>query len=154
MARRLLNLLTVLSLLLCIAVAALWFVSHESKGWDMAVDGSERRFIGSYRGRLDYRIFSTDFAGGMPSGVRGHSCLGFGSYHVSYTGGGSIHSAEVPHWFVLVLTAVLPASSTVARIKRYRLCVAGFCPKCGYDLQATPNQCPECGAMAPSQPVG
>ncbi len=49
----------------------------------------------------------------------------------------------VPHWAIVLLTAILPAL-TVTRYIRNRK-QSGHCPNCGYDLRATPARCPECG---------
>ena len=59
-----------------------------------------------------------------------------------------------PDWFLFVVLPV-PAAWTLwrescnsFREQRYRR--KGLCRTCGYDMRATPNRCPECGAA----PVG
>jgi hypothetical protein len=56
-----------------------------------------------------------------------------------------------PHWFVLLLAAALPLAwllSERLRRQRRRAGRAGLCPRCGYDLRASPERCPECGTPA------
>jgi predicted amidophosphoribosyltransferase len=55
----------------------------------------------------------------------------------------------VPHWLLVMLTIPLPTYWFVKRYRRARLVQAGLCIVCGYDLRATPERCPECGAEAP-----
>ena len=54
----------------------------------------------------------------------------------------------VPHWSLALLCALLPTAWLLrahrARSSHHR----GLCPTCAYDLRATPNQCPECGAKS------
>jgi hypothetical protein len=53
----------------------------------------------------------------------------------------------VPAWFVAAALAV-PGLIWLGRQRARRPRVrAGLCPSCGYDLRATPDRCPECGAV-------
>jgi predicted Zn-ribbon and HTH transcriptional regulator len=60
----------------------------------------------------------------------------------------------VRHRTLALLTAILPAMWAVGRWRRRRTVAAGRCANCGYDLRATPDRCPECGATptAPAEP--
>jgi hypothetical protein len=55
---------------------------------------------------------------------------------------------QFPFWFVAGLTGVLPTFWIARRVRRWRN-MAGLCLACGYDLRATPERCPECGAVPP-----
>ena len=59
----------------------------------------------------------------------------------------------VAYWPVALLFALLPATWLMShgRYWRERLRGEGRCIRCGYDLRATPNRCPECGAVLTSQ---
>jgi hypothetical protein len=50
----------------------------------------------------------------------------------------------VPMWALMVGFGVWPAGYVARRILRRRPGL-GHCGKCGYDLRATPERCPECG---------
>jgi 4-amino-4-deoxy-L-arabinose transferase-like glycosyltransferase len=56
-----------------------------------------------------------------------------------------------PFWGIAAGTIVLPLAWTTlrlrSRIRRRRNKTSGLCPTCGYDLRASPERCPECGAM-------
>lgn len=62
-----------------------------------------------------------------------------------------IRAVGVPHWLATVLLSALPLARGVRTVRRAvhrrRAIRAGFCAICGYDLRATPDHCPECGAV-------
>jgi hypothetical protein len=54
----------------------------------------------------------------------------------------------MPHWFPAIVFLLPSASFLPGYIKRRRRKLRirhGLCINCGYDLRASPNQCPECG---------
>jgi hypothetical protein len=57
-----------------------------------------------------------------------------------------------PHWLAALVTS-LPLVLVVRVIRlerRQRRLHRGLCLRCGYDLRATPNRCPECGSTNPA----
>jgi hypothetical protein len=71
--------------------------------------------------------------------------LGFSDESLKFDGGSS-YAIVAPAWFWTIMTAILPAIWIIRRLRRRR---PGTCIKCGYDLRATPDRCPECGTTQP-----
>jgi hypothetical protein len=55
--------------------------------------------------------------------------------------------AVVPFWLLVLLLTCLPVCFARRHWIIKRRLKAGSCPECGYDLRATPERCPECGAV-------
>jgi hypothetical protein len=83
---------------------------------------------------------------------------GFAWHQKRNTRLGSLHAQGfVPFWSIAAVTLLLPLAWVTlrlrSRVRRRRLRDQGFCPACGYDLRATPERCPECGAVMPPPPA-
>jgi hypothetical protein len=61
-----------------------------------------------------------------------------------------VHRLLVPHWLLVGLFAVLPASRGTRWFRKRFRAAKGLCPVCGYNLHATPDRCPECGTATRS----
>jgi hypothetical protein len=58
----------------------------------------------------------------------------------------------IPCWWVLLVSVPLPALVLFRRVRARRRVQQGRCVACGYDLRASPDRCPECGAV-PEKPA-
>jgi hypothetical protein len=56
-----------------------------------------------------------------------------------------VRFVALPHWIVAAATAALPLAFFTVAYRRRRRHGPGRCSRCGYDLRATPDRCPECG---------
>jgi hypothetical protein len=59
--------------------------------------------------------------------------------------------AHAPFWALTLLAALLPLLRLGLAVRRARQKPPGHCQRCGYDLRATPDRCPECGTAATTQ---
>jgi hypothetical protein len=61
----------------------------------------------------------------------------------------SVRTVDIPHWFLVVLIlSVFFLPPYLRHRRKRRRARSGLCPTCGYDLRESPDQCPECGAVA------
>src|SRR5262245_55593305 len=57
----------------------------------------------------------------------------------------------LPYWLLCAACAIWPVARSYRQHKlevEQDRHLQGLCPKCGYDLRATPDRCPECGRTA------
>jgi hypothetical protein len=112
-----------------------------------------------------YGVFSwrSEIMRGLDGAVRDRADLnklsfndwGFG-FHVRKTvgrpsgwwryGGRRLLIAYFPYWLAVLCFAILPVLAAVKFLRRRVLLRRGRCPDCGYDLRASTERCPECGA--------
>jgi hypothetical protein len=54
---------------------------------------------------------------------------------------------SVPYWVLLLASILVPGWQLKCRLFHRRQTPERRCKTCGYDLRATPDRCPECGAV-------
>ena len=154
-----LNALTALSLLLCAAACALWFEAAVLRTPRLLTIGSPE--AGVIAASAEYGLI---VAAGDLRPIPLTRPLRHGQDFFDRTAPGLLYRSVrrpqrvrqlwVAYWLAAAVTALLPAGWVVrravtARRDRRRL---GLCPRCGYDLRATPGRCPECGAVPEGAP--
>jgi hypothetical protein len=61
--------------------------------------------------------------------------------------GDDAHILVAPLWFLALLFAIAPTLAARRWRRRRREARKGLCPRCGYDLRASTDRCPECGTV-------
>ena len=157
MRRRLFNLCSAASLVLCVTVCVLWARSYGPDGGRNGQPDSLRLtrseplyWFVSYPGRL---VFCRQAGRNWDNPLKDVDVLGVSFGGLWGADGSLLWNVQVPYW-MLALAFTLPSAIAARRAWRRRRAgrraARSLCPACGYDLRATPDQCPECGAIPPS----
>jgi hypothetical protein len=155
MKRRLLNLLTVLSLLLAVAVAVVWAWSYDT--WRLGVARGRIVLLvteGPDGEAYVQRFLRHDSPAAQPwedlrtRATHSTALAGFEHHRgqfADYTSVFEFSLLAVPLWPLVVLALALPAVRIWLGRRERRRARQGRCRECGYDLRGSPGRCPECG---------
>jgi hypothetical protein len=161
---RLLNVVTALSLVLCVAVCVLWVrsqrVADTLTGTHLTVRSVFGGIVVAWAYGNDIHGYSSEWHGyreedpadawmGLEAlftqGERTKwKAAGMGYEHRVGTGG-TTFLIFAPCWLLALVLGISPGAWVVRRLRRRH--PPGLCPSCGYDLRASPERCPECGVV-------
>lgn len=171
MRRRVLDILAMLSALLLVTTAALWVRSY--RVWDYWIHDAGRH---SYairtncgavcfrhmtpppraRPRWSHEAYSASRGFTLRPPISDRRALGFlweSGTVVEPTSMSNVPqrmqyaTIVVPDWALVCIFGSIAAARARVIIRNRRRFALGHCATCGYDLRATPNRCPECGAI-------
>jgi hypothetical protein len=158
MRRKLFTLAAGVSAVLCAVTLILWAYSYLPVSAPYLEWGHPARLsLSCSGGSFDLRVRSGSYYGSdwWPGPVSSFHGFAHGKlYHAEST---YMSFWQAPCLALALLLSVLPARFISVLLGQFlrasgrrRLAARGRCPACGYDLCATPDRCPECGAV----PVG
>ena len=169
MARRILNVLTILSLVLCLAASMLWVRSHWAADRFRVFRVPRVVALVSVHGRVGVACRKVNQAAldvpvhadrrfRLDSGPAAETPFWADDWPDWNARGFQFVRADdtiswqwrlwVPLWFLVLALSLLPAASLMNRRRETYRKKHCRCPACGYDLRATPGRCPECGATS------
>jgi hypothetical protein len=175
MLRRLFTLVSALSLMLCAATIVFWVRSYcggyarrDRINVQYSADTYE---VSSYLGRVRWDSTPTaPVVRLVQSGPSGESSttqihnpvpgVNWAEHWITQSTSGRPSVAwierrdgSVDYWlptFVFLVAPLACFARWLWRRRRQGSCI-GICPQCGYDMRATPDRCPECGAVPVSK---
>jgi len=158
MRRRLLKLCGYVSLLACLAILVLWIRSYLPEYLGMrASQGklilifahsqwSDNFDIGRNVPDAQSMIATARSVSGGDFRITDWRVMGF-EIIVAHTSWG-FTVLVIPFWFMFLPLAAASIAAFSIHQRQERRVRLNCCLKCGYDLRATPEKCPECGAIA------
>ena len=155
MKRWIFNTAAAMSLVLCLGAVGLWVESYTLHRTVAYHRPPKRCVFVSDEGKTAVFIAPSDGREGwsqsrVPAGHVKSALVSWNhfldAYHWGFGYGWAESTLLIPHWFLALLFAIFPA--VWIRRRRNRI-PPGHCQKCGYDLRASEERCPECGTAIP-----
>jgi len=98
------------------------------------------------------------YAIGFEGGWRGSSAYWAGfvvgrQYFREAIHGEIVSYVIIPYWFAILVPGAIAFAGAFWKRRDRRRLSGGLCARCGYDLRATPQRCPECGTIPGAAPA-